>query len=121
MISLNLLFIAKKAFPNIPTIFVSLIFLEVGQSCLPSDLRHNRHLKSALAEHSHHTSHHICLENDRIIAKIGNYTKRKVRERIEIELTLENLNRDEGGKLSETWKPVVQILQASCQQNSSRE
>ena len=51
-----------------------------------TDLRHNRHKKSALPEHTHITRHHICLENAKVIAREDNLLKRKIREKIEINL-----------------------------------
>lgn len=67
-----------------------------------ADVRHNRYKKSALAKHSHITQHHICLENAMVITKEDNLTKRKVREKIEINMTQECLNRDDGTRLSNT-------------------
>jgi hypothetical protein len=52
------------------------------------DLRHDRFKKSSLAKHSHKTSHQICLEKAKIIAKVEHHTKRKVHEKMEIEMNL---------------------------------
>ena len=76
-----------------------------------ADLRHNRHKKSALAEHAHKTGHHICLEDAKVIAKEDNLLKRKIREKIEINLTRNCLNRDDGAKISDFWKPLLHSLQ----------
>ena len=67
-----------------------------------ADLRHDRHKRSALAEHAHLTQHHICLENAKVIAKEDNLIKRKKREKIEINMTNNCLNRDDGKKLNES-------------------
>ena len=39
-----------------------------------------------------------------------NLTKQKVREKIEINISLDCLNRDDGTKLSDTWKPILHDL-----------
>jgi hypothetical protein len=56
-------------------------------------LRHNRIKKSTLAEHSHNTGHHICVEDAKIIARMDHYGKRKIHEAMEIELNENNLNK----------------------------
>ena len=65
-----------------------------------ADLRLNRIQKSALAEHSSKTSHHICMENANIITRVDHYGRTKVVEALEIELHPNYLNRDEGLKLN---------------------
>ena len=42
----------------------------------------------------------------KIIAKSDHYTKRKIREKIEIKLHLKKVNRDERTKINETWNPL---------------
>ena len=76
-----------------------------------ADLRHNRHKKSALAEHAHIIGHHICLENAKVIGREDNLIKRKIREKIEINLNNNCLNRDDGAKISDFWKPLLHSLQ----------
>ena len=76
-----------------------------------ADLIHNRHKKSALAEHVHITGHHICLENAKVIAREDNLFKRKIREKIEINLSENCLNRDDDAKISDSWKPLLYSLQ----------
>jgi hypothetical protein len=58
---------------------------------------HNIYLKSTLVEHSYDNNHHNSLEKEKVIAKISNYTKRKVKsEEHNINLAgPENLNKDE--------------------------
>jgi hypothetical protein len=41
------------------------------------------------------------------------YGKMKIREDIEIELNKNNLNRDEGLKMSEAWKPILHNLKSN--------
>ena len=75
-----------------------------------ANLRYDRHKKSALAEHTHLTQHHICLENAKVIAREYNLTKQKIRENIEINMTNDCLKRDDGTKLSDTWLPLLHSL-----------
>ena len=76
-----------------------------------ADLRLQRSQKYSLVEHSSKTSHHVFLENAKIVARVDHYGKRKVMESLEIELNPNNLNRDEGWKLSEIWKPLLHTLE----------
>ena len=76
-----------------------------------ADLRHNRHKKSDLVEHVHITGHHICLENAKVISREDNLLKRKIREKIEINLNRNCLNRDDGAIISDSWKPLLHSLQ----------
>ena len=85
-----------------------------------ADLRHNRHKKLSLAEHAHITGHHICLENAKVIAREGNLLKRKIREKIEINLNENCLNRDDGAKISDSWKPLLQSLQSQEKENRNK-
>jgi hypothetical protein len=84
-----------------------------------TDIRHNQSKKSSLAEHSQEVGHHICIENTKFIAKMEHYGKRKIREAIEIELERNNLNRDEGLKISEAWKPILHNLMRNNNNNNS--
>ena len=76
-----------------------------------ADLRHNRYKNSAIAEHVFITGHHICLENAKFIAREDNLVKQKIREKIEINLNANCLNRDDGAKISDSWKPLLHYLQ----------
>ena len=67
-----------------------------------ANLRHDRHKKSTIAEHSHLTGHQICLENAKVLAKEDNLIKRKVKEKIKINLSHNYLNRDDGARLSDS-------------------
>ena len=64
-----------------------------------ADLRHERIKNSAIAEHSHNTKHHICLENSKALAIVPNYYNRKICEDIEIEKCVRNFNHNDGLKL----------------------
>ena len=76
-----------------------------------TDLRHDRHKKSALIEHSHIIGHQICLENAKVLSREDNIIKQKIKEKIEINLSNNCLNRDDGAKLSDSWKPLLHSLQ----------
>jgi hypothetical protein len=65
---------------------------------------------SALAEHSHKTKHHVCLEDTKILAKEGHYYKRRLREAIKIIKHPNNMNRDGGLEVSIFWHPLINQL-----------
>ena len=72
-----------------------------------ADISHGRIKNSALAEHSITSKHHILMEDVKVIANIDHYTRRRVREAIEIEKQPLNINRDDGWKLNRTWAPII--------------
>ena len=55
----------------------------------------------------------ICLEDSKVLEKIPHYYKRKIREALEIERFDNNVNRDDGLKLKEAWKPVVHHIKTN--------
>ena len=59
-----------------------------------ADIRHEQIKKSAIAEHSWKTNHHICIEDEKVIAIEETYTKIHIREAIEIEKH-KKINRDD--------------------------
>jgi hypothetical protein len=71
------------------------------------DIKHNRTCPSTLAEHSDKTKLHICIEEAKILAKVDHYHNRKFREAIEIEKQPNNLNKDDGWKISQNWIPTL--------------
>jgi hypothetical protein len=75
-----------------------------------ADIRKERTRTSALAEHSHKTKHHVCLEDTKILAKEGHYYKRRLREAIEIIKHPNNMNRDGGLEVSSFWHPLINQL-----------
>lgn len=75
-----------------------------------ADLRRDRTSKSALAEHVHSSSHYIYMEKVKLVRKDDHYLKRKIKEAIEIGKKKNHLNWDDGLKLSNTWKPLLEIL-----------
>ena len=72
-----------------------------------ADLKHRRTKSSALAEHAEKTNHHVCIEDVRVIAKVSRFHHRKFREVLEIEKRPNNLNRDDGWKISRCWVPAL--------------
>ena len=60
------------------------------------DIRHNFSRSSDLVEHAEKSKHHVCIEDSRVIARVGLFHHRKLREAIEIERHARNLNRDDG-------------------------
>jgi hypothetical protein len=50
------------------------------------------------------------LKYSKVLATIPHYYKRKIREALEIEKIVNNINRDDGLKLREAWKPIVQLI-----------
>ena len=74
------------------------------------DLRHNRYKKYSLAEHAFIIGHHIFLESAKVIAREDNLVRRKIREKIEINLNGNCLNRADCTKISDSWKPLLHSL-----------
>jgi predicted GIY-YIG superfamily endonuclease len=72
-----------------------------------ADIKNERTHTSALAEHSLTTKHHICLEDTKILAKEDHLLKRRIREAIEIIKNPDNLNRDNGLEISDSWIPLI--------------
>ena len=72
-----------------------------------ADIIHGWTNKSALEEHSRNASHQVCIEKASLIAKEDNYNKRRIREAVEIDKMNNNLNKDDGLKLSNTWKTLI--------------
>lgn len=60
------------------------------------DIKHGRSHSFALVEHAKKTKHHICTEEDRVIAIIDHFHHRKFMKALEIERRPINLNIDNG-------------------------
>ena len=52
----------------------------------------------------------MCFENAKVLASTPHYYKMRVREALEIEKFIDNLNRDYDMKLKEAWAPVVRTI-----------
>jgi hypothetical protein len=72
-----------------------------------ADLKHMRTKSSALAEHVEKTNHHVCIEEASVIARVSQFHHRKFREALEIEKRPNNLNREDGWKISSCWVPAL--------------
>ena len=81
-----------------------------------TDICRDRSYKYVLTEHSHNTSHHICIDKMRLLAREEHYTKRRIREAVEIEKRNNTLNRGDNLKLNNSWKPVIDKLKRSQNQ-----
>ena len=78
-----------------------------------TDIHHGRIKQFAITKHSHDSKHQICLEDLKVLEKIPHYYKRKIREGLEIEIFYNNVNRDDGMKLKEGWKPIMHHIQTN--------
>jgi len=72
-----------------------------------ADIKHGRTRSFALAEHADKSKHHICIEEDQVIAKVIHFHHHKLREALEIEKRPNNLNRDDGWNITRSWVPVL--------------
>jgi hypothetical protein len=66
--------------------------------------------KSAVAELSFNLDHHNQLQDTTILSTKSRYMDRMIREANEIELHLNNMNREDGLRLSRSWKPLIHSL-----------
>ena len=83
------------------------------QTCLKeyiTNTNHNQVNKSAIVEHSFKSKHHICFDQTKILASTSHYSSRLIREAIEIEKHPNNFNREDGYKLSWSWRSPIHQL-----------
>jgi hypothetical protein len=66
--------------------------------------------ESAVAQHSIHQEHRILFNSTCILSTKTKYLDRIIREAIEIELHPYNMNKEEGFRLSKSWKPLICTL-----------
>jgi predicted GIY-YIG superfamily endonuclease len=89
---------------------------QTGRSIETRVKEHQRHIRlqhpdnSAVAEHSINLDHRIQLHNTTILSTKSRYLDRMIREAIEIELQPNNMNREDGLRLSRSWKPLIHAL-----------
>jgi hypothetical protein len=63
-----------------------------------------------VAKHSINLDHHIQLQNITILSTKSTYMDRMIRKTSEIELHPNNMNREDGFRLSRSWKPYIHSL-----------
>jgi hypothetical protein len=89
---------------------------QTGRSIETRVDEHQRHIhlqhpdKSAVAEHSIILDHRIKLQDTTILSTKSRYMDRKMWEDIETELHPNNMNREDGLRLSLSWKPFIHSL-----------
>ena len=52
----------------------------------------------------------MCIEQAKVIASEDHYTRRRIREAVEIEKHPKNFNRDDGIVISGIWKTIIRKL-----------
>jgi len=109
----------SQGFYQIPCSFGKSYIGKMGQSIQTrlkehmADTHHNRISKSAIAEHSFNSKHLTCFDQSRLLASTSHYLSKLIREALEIEKNANNFNRENGYKLSHSWKPLIQHLSHS--------
>jgi predicted GIY-YIG superfamily endonuclease len=72
-----------------------------------ADIKNEWTCTSALVEHSLTMKHHVHLEDTKILAREDHLLKRRIREAIKIIKNPNNLNRDNGLEISDSWIPLI--------------
>ena len=75
-----------------------------------SEIMHNKTKSLAVVENYIKNNHYICVEHAKVIATKEHYSKRHIREAVEIEKHPKFFNRDDGLVLSDLWKPPIPKL-----------
>ena len=71
------------------------------------DIRFARTETSAVSEHAHNTGHKPLWNEVKFIDRDPHYYTRRVKEAIHIRLHPDNINRDSGIEIPETWMPTI--------------
>ena len=86
---------------------------QIDKSMETTGKEHIRHFhlgqleRSVVAEHIMDTGHSMKFSNIHRLAKVKGYIYTVVKEAIEIQLHLNNLNRENGFILGKTWQPLL--------------
>jgi hypothetical protein len=89
---------------------------QIGRSIQTRVKKHQRHIrlqhpdKSAVAEQSINLDHRIQLQNTTILSTKSRYIDRMIRKATEIEIQPNNMNREDGLRLSRSWKSLIHAL-----------
>jgi len=78
-----------------------------------ANIMNGRSCTSALAEHSSKTKHHVYLENTSIFAREEQHHRQKIREAFEIIKHPQNLNKDNGIKISRSRLPLIKEIKTT--------
>ena len=73
------------------------------------DIRLARTQTSAVSEHAHNTGHYPIWNEVKFIDRDPHWHTRKVKEAIHIRLHPNNINRDSGIEIPESWMPTIKI------------
>jgi hypothetical protein len=71
---------------------------------------HNNISKSVIVEHSFKYKHLIFFDQTKMLASTPYHTSCVIREALEIKKHLDNFNRDDGYKLSQSWRLIIYHL-----------
>jgi hypothetical protein len=89
---------------------------QTGHSIKTRVKEHQRHTrlqhpdKSTVAKHSINLGHRIQLQDTTILSTKYRYMDWMIKDATEIELHLNNMNREDGLHLSRSWKPLIYSL-----------